>query len=334
VLLFAPLARSQTPHNFAPTNATDARVVIVENEAATDDFVPKLDIVQAMVNRAITNLTGKTTVVAAWGSLVSTNDVVGLKVLSSPGPNSGTRKDVVAAIIVGLLATGLPPTHIVVWDRHEIELRMAGYYELQRHFGIKVMGSVEAGYDEKIFYDTPLMGTLTYGDLEFGKSGTGIGRKSYVSKLVTQNITKMINVTPMLHHNIAGVSGNLFSLSMGSVDNTGRFENSPSELARAIPEVYALPILGDRVVLNVVDALICQYQGEKEGLLHYSTVLNQLRFSRDPVALDVLSLQEINHQRELSEVPIGKIDTDIYSNASLLEIGVSDPNRIKVEKLH
>jgi hypothetical protein len=310
----------------------EARVIIVENDAATDDFVPKLDVVQAMVNEGITNLTGKATVAAAWSSLVSTNDVVGLKVLSSPGPNSGTRKDVVAAIIVGLLAAGLPPSNIVVWDRHEVELRLAGYFELQRHFKVKVMGSVEAGYDATNSYDTPLMGTLTFGDLEFGKTGPGIGRKSFVSKLVTQGMSKIINVSPMLHHNTAGVSGNLYSLSMGSVDNTARFESSPEQLARAIPEIYAMPILGDRVVLNVVDALICQYQGQQTGLLHYSTVLNQLRFSRDPVALDVLSLQVINRQRELSEVPIGKIDTEIYSNASLLEIGVSDPAHITIDR--
>jgi hypothetical protein len=82
-----------------------------------------------------------------------------------------------------------------------------------------------------------------------------------------------------------------------------------------------------------VDALICQYDGQNSGLLHYSAVLNQLRFSRDPVALDVLSLQEINHQRELADDPVAKTNFDLYSNASLLEIGVSDPQHIKVDKL-
>jgi len=325
---------AQTPLGSVATNGPEARVIIVADPEASENLVPVPDKIRAMVNRAITNLTGKATVAAAWSSLVSTNDIVGLKVLSAPGPNSGTRKDVVAAVVEGLLSTGLPPTNIVVWDRHSVELRLAGYYELQRRLGIRVAGSVEAGYDEKSqAYDTPLLGTLIYSDLEFGQKAPGIGRKSYVSKLVTKDITKIINITPLLHHNVVGVSGNLFSLALGSVDNTTRFESSAEDLDRAIPEIYALPILGDRVVLNIVDALICQYDGQNSGLLQYSAILNELRFSRDPVALDVLSLQEINHQRELAEDPVTKTNFTLFYNASLLEIGISNPHQIKVERL-
>lgn len=333
-LLAACHAGAQTTRAPATTNNPDARVVIVEDPAATEDLVPVPDKIQTMVDRALTNLTGKSTVAAAWNTFVTTNDVIGLKVLSEPGPNSGTRKDVVTAVVQGLLAAGVPPHNIIVWDRHSIELRLAGFYELQRRFGIRVAGSVEAGYDEMTqAYDSPLLGTLIYSDLEFGKKGPGFGRKSYVSKLVTKDITKIINITPLLHHNVVGLSGNLFSLALGSVDNTVRFEASAEDLDRAIPEIYALPILGDRVVLNIVDALICQYDGQNSGLLHYSAILNQLRFSRDPVALDVLSLQEINHQRILADDPVTKTNFDLYSNASLLEIGISDPQHIKVDKL-
>jgi hypothetical protein len=154
-----------------------------------------------------------------------------------------------------------------------------------------------------------------------------------VSKLVSQEMTKIINITPLIHNNLTGVSGNLYSLAVGGVDNTLRFQGDPDSLARAIPEIYALPILGDRVVLNVVDALVCQYQGQDRGMLQYSAVLNQLWFSRDPVALDVLSLEEINRQRERAEVPLITNISDLFVNASLLEIGVSDPRRIQIDRL-
>jgi hypothetical protein len=259
--------------------------------------------------------------------------VVGLKVFSAPGPNSGTRPAVVAAVVQDLLNAGLRATNIIVWDKRATDLRLAGFYELADRFGIRVAGCIESGYDEKTNYDTALIGTLSWSDLEFGKKGPGIGRKSYVSKLVSREMTKIINITPMLNHNHVGVSGNLYSLAMGSVDNTARFEVDADALAQAVPEIYALPILGDRVVLNIVDALICQYEGEHLGLLHYSSILNELRFSRDPVALDVLSIQELNHQRELTGAPAVKTNLTLYQNASLLEIGVSDPRRIQVEKL-
>jgi hypothetical protein len=69
-------------------------------------------------------------------------------------------------------------------------------------------------------------------------------------------------------------------------------------------------------------------------LLHYSTVLNELRLSRDPVALDVLSLQELEKQRQAAHAAIFKPNLDLYSNATLLELGVSDPEKISVETLH
>jgi hypothetical protein len=316
------------------TNGPHARVVIVHDPAATDAFQPQPDRVREMVNRAITNLTGKLSGREAWLSLVSTQDVVGLKLFSVPGPHNGTRPAVVGAIVEGLLAAGLPTNHIILWDRQATDLRLAGFFDLAERYHIRVAASAQAGYDEKAFYDRSLLGNLVWGDLEFGKKDPGVGRKSFVSKLVTREITKIINVTPLLNHNLAGVSGNLYSLATGSVDNVFRFESDASRLAKAVPEIYALPSLSDHVVLNVVDALICQYEGGDRGLLHYSTVLNQLRVSRDPVALDLLSLQEIQRQRLASKAPEIKPNLELYEIAALLELGVNDLKRIDVETLH
>jgi hypothetical protein len=315
------------------TNGPHAEVVIVEDSGATTAFEPHLDVVRTMVNRGMTNLTGKPTLTAAWLSLVSSQDIVGLKILSAPGPNSGTRPAVVAALVEGLLAAGLPADHIIVWDRETVDLRLAGYFDLADRYHIRVVGSAQAGYDEKTFYDKPLIGNLVWGDLEFGKKEPGVGRKSFVSKLVSQEITRIINVSPLLNHNFAGISGNLYGLAMGSVDNIARFESDDGRLARAVPEIYALPSLSDRVVLNVTDALICQYEGGERGLLHYSTTLNQLRFSRDPVALDVLSVEELQRQRRAAKAPVVKPNLELYETASLLELGVSDLRRIDVRTL-
>jgi hypothetical protein len=291
--------------------------------------------VRVMVDRAITNLTGKASVPEAWRSLVATQDVVGIKVFSAPGPNSGTRPAVVAGVVEGLLAAGLPPRNIIVWDRQITDLRLAGFTELSERYGIRVAGSLQAGWDESVFYnpDSPILGNLVWGDLEFGKKGDGVGRKSFVTKLLSREITKIINVTPLLNHNEVGVAGNLYSLAMGSVDNLIRFESSPETMATAIPEIYSLPALSDHVVLNITDALICQYEGGDRGLLHYSATLNELRFSRDPVALDVLSLQELDRQRQLAHGPTLKPNRKLYSIAALLQLGVDDLKRIQVDTL-
>lgn len=332
LLLVVP-AEAQNLFTSSDRTNSKSRVVIVHDPEAMVAFQAVPDQMGNLIHRAITNLTGKPTPRTAWSSLISTQDVVGIKVFSLPGPNSGTRPAVVAAVVQDLLDAGLPATNIIVWDKRAVDLRLAGYFEFEKRFGIRVAGSTEAGYDEKTFYETPLLGTLSWTDLEFGSKGPGIGRKSYVSKLVSQQMTKIINITPLMHHNQAGVSGNLYSLAMGSVDNVLRFETDHDNLARAVPEIYALAILGDRVVLNIVDALICQYNGEEKALLHYSTMLNELRVSKDPVALDVLSVKEIDRQRQLSGVPAGKTDLELYVNAALLQLGVEDPKKINVENV-
>jgi hypothetical protein len=286
-----------------------------------------------MVQRGITTLTGKPGVVEAWRSLVSTQDVVGIKIYSVPGPNSGTRPAVVAAVVEGLLAAGLPPKNVVVWDKQTTDLRLGGYFDLADRFGIRVAGSAQAGYDENDPYDAALIGNLAWGDFEFGKKGPRVGRRSFVSKLVSQELTKIINITPLLNHNLAGVAGNLYSLAIGSVDNVARFESEPGRLSTAVPEIYALKQLGDKVVLSITDALLCQYQGGEHSLLHYSATLNELRFSRDPVALDVLSLQELDRQRGAAGAPTSKSNLDLYNNAALLELGISDPKRIQNETI-
>jgi len=311
------------------------RVLIVEDSKATFNFQADNARVEMMVNRGITDLTGKTAVAEAWRSLVSTQDVVGIKVFSAAGAISGTRPAVVAAVVRGLLEAGVPPEHIIIWDKREDDLRAAGFFKLAARFGVRAAGVLESGYDPTNFYnpDTAVIGHLVWGDLEFGKKGDGVGRRSFVSELVSRQMTKIISIAPLLNENTAGVCGHLYGLAMGSVDNTLRFEGDADRLAVAVPEIYALPSLGDRVVLNITDALIGQYEGGDKGLLQYSEVPNQLWFSRDPVALDTLALKELDRERRALDAAAFKPNLLLYTNAALLQLGVNDPAKILVEKL-
>jgi hypothetical protein len=332
---FALLSTRAAGPFFLRTTNAPARVVIVENTNAVFDFQPDAAIVQGMVDRGLTNLTGRATIAGAWRSLVSTQDVVGIKVCAEPGEISGTRPAVVAAVIHGLLDAGLPADHIVIWDKRADDLRAAGFSRLAAQSGARAAGAAETGYDPANFYnpDTATIGSLLWGDLEFGKKGEGVGRKSFVSQLVSRDITKIISVAPLLNDNVTGVCGHLYSLAMASVDNTYRFEGDPDRLAVAVPEIYALPSLGDRVVLNITDALIGQYEGGERGLLHYSSVPGQLWFSRDPVALDTLAVAELARERRAANAPEYTPHLEIYTNAVLLQLGVSDPAKIRVEKI-
>lgn len=321
-----------------PLHATNSmvRVAVAQGNNLLNAYVPDQGRVEEAFDRGLTFFTGQSTVSNAWRSLVSPKDIVGIKVFSAPGPVCGTRPAVVTAIVLGLLAAGQQPDQIIIWDRHASDLRTAGYYQLGQELGVLVAGAEEAGYDSNAFYlpDSPVVGQLVWGDLEFGKTNkdSEAGKKSFISKLVSQHMTKIISVVPLMNENSAGVCGHLFSLGLGSVDNTRRFEGNPERLAVALPELYALPLIGDRVVLNVTDALLCQYEGGPKGYLQFSQVRNEIWIGKDPVALDTMALKELMLQRRLLNAPAMPSNFAIYTNAVLLELGVDDPSRIEIEK--
>lgn len=319
--------------------AAQSRVVIINDPAATDAFKPDANRVRAMVSAGVTQLTAKSTPAEAWRSVAASNDIVGIKVFSTPGPDAGTRPSVVAAVIEGLIEAKVPATNIIIWDRQRADLRKAGFFELAERYGVAVEGSANLGFDEEVFYlpERPILGQLVYGDVEFGRKGEGLGRKSFVTRLLTKRVTKIITVTPLLNHNAAGVNGNLYSLAQGSVDNFIRFENDLLRLSTAVPEIFALPAITDKVALNITDALICQYHGESQGLLHYAVMLNELRFSKDAVALDFLSLREMERVRLAAKTSVPRESSltnqlELVNNAALLELGTAEIESIKIER--
>jgi hypothetical protein len=318
------------------TNRPRAEVFVVQDPAATAAFVPNAAVVRRLVERGITALAGKADITNAWRALIRTNDVVGFKVTSAAGEVGGTRPSVVKGLVETLLAAGHPPRQIVIWDKRTVDLRQAGWQTLASSLGVRCQSSEDAGWDPNPdrAYEKPVIGRLVAGDLEFDRrQDLNAGRRSYVTRLLTQELTVVIPVTPVLAHNLAGVNGQLVGLALGSIDNSLRFQNNPALLAEAVPEICALDDLLPRVVFGVSDALICQYRGEESLRLYDTVILNELRFSRDPLALDALALDDIVRAHKASPYAVGKLyETDLYVNAELLELGVSDLKRIDVKK--
>lgn len=307
-----------------------SRIVIIENPNAMRSFDPNPECIEEMVGQGILAITEKPSVSDAWLSLVKTQDVVGIKVSSALGAISGTRPSVVQAVIKGLILAGVPSRQIVIWDKHLDQLRQAGFVQLAGRLGVQAAGCVDEGYDESVFYEAPVLGQLVNGDVEFGKKEYGVGRKSFVSRLLTKRLTRIIHIVPMVNDELAGVTGNLYGISAACVDNFRRFELTPGKFVEAVPEIYIKEQIGDKVALSIVDALICQYQAGQQAL-HYSATLNQLRFSKDPVALDILSIQEIQRQRQrmgMAAIPYMK---ELYQNAAFLEMGLDDDQQFLVD---
>ena len=320
------------------TNRPRAEVLVVQDPAATTFFVPNAPVVRRMVDRGITALSGKPTIGEAWSSLIRSNDVVGFKVTSAPGDVSGTRPVVVRALVESMKESGHAAEKIVIWDKRASDLRNAGWYSVAQELGVRCVASEDAGWDPdpERAYEKAVLGRLVAGDLEFNRrEDLNAGRRSYVTRLLTKELNVVIPVTPVLTHNLAGVNGQLVGLALGSVDNSLRFLNNPNLLAEAVPEICALDDVLARVAFGVSDAMICQYRGEETVRLYNTVVLNELRFSRDAVALDALAQEDLTRARKSSPYAVDRqFETDVYVNAELLELGVSDLKRIEVRRVN
>ena len=144
--------------------------------------------------------------------------------------------------------------------------------------------------DEEGFYDNSIMGNLMAGDYDFEFTWQNeSGRKSYLSKLLTKDITEIICVSPLLNYNLAGVAGTSTASPSDRLTIVRVLKKAwnawplrcPGDLWKPTPEATG-------VALNITDALICQYQGEETNLLDYSTELDQYLVQQISVALDTL----------------------------------------------
>ena len=94
-----PLAVAQLCQAEEAVPPPKPRIVLVEDKSALREFEVNNDRVAEMVTEGMRRLTGRQSEAAAWLSLVTPADTVGIKVNSVPGPIGGTRKAVVDAVV-------------------------------------------------------------------------------------------------------------------------------------------------------------------------------------------------------------------------------------------
>ena len=60
---------------------------------------------------------------------------------------------------------------------------------------------------------------------------------------------------------LTGINGGIVNMTLSNIDNWRRFAKAAAEGGSYIAEVYADPLIRDKVVLTFLDALILQYRG-------------------------------------------------------------------------
>jgi len=318
---------------------TPSIVYAVHNPASIKDYRTNPRVVHEMVNRLVLAATGQSEVAKAWASLVSPNDRIGIKISAAGGELFTTHHDVVNAIVDGLVAAGHPRNTIIVWDRSLGGIKDAGYRAGIDGYQLQAI-TPHDGYDAKAVLTAPLMGQLIWGDLDY----LGDARKmlsdnentsnvSHFSKIVSSEVTKIINVPVMSISETNGIAGCIYNMTIPNIDNWRRFAQGPRFGAESLAEIFANPIIAKKVVFNLMDGLIAQNAGGPQSQPNYATHHATLYASRDPVALDAIALKRLEEWRARASLPkIGRLAAYI-DFASQLGLGNSASNRVEVRNI-
>jgi uncharacterized protein (DUF362 family) len=346
-----PDAASQAPVDVEPTPIPARSYVYrTQNSEAIADYEADSAVVRRMVDDLVMAATGQSTVSSAWGSLVKPSDVVGIKVCANGAPLFSSHPAVVNAIASGLATAGVPAQNIVVWDREERLLKAAGFRS--KNAGYRLMWS-EGNYDPKAVITSAVLGKLIYGDLLFtakapdtlrgefraepvvpDKKRAGsidnLSDESHLSSVLTRVVTKVINVPVLSDNAYCGLSGALFNMTIQNLDNWRRLVQAPINGDPSIPEAYADPRIGDKVVFQVMDGLIALYAGGPLGDANYAIHFGTLYASKDPVAMDAVALRRIDEWRLGAQMEPASKTSRYLQTAFSYGLGNADLSKIEV----
>jgi hypothetical protein len=279
-------------------------VYSAHNPGAIREYRTNPTVVRGMVNRLVLAVTGQPDLARAWGSLVSPNDKIGIKISAAGGELFTTHRDIVNTIVDGLVAAGHSRNSIIVWDRSLGGIKEAGYRPDKEGYQLRSIAPHE-GYDPKAIFTAPLTGKLIWGDFEY-RSDRGMipllsdqeltSDDSHVARILSSEVTKIINVPVMSDSATCGIAGCLYNVTIPNIDNWRRFTQG-GRFSTAIADIYRTPLIGPKVVLNIMDGLVAQYAGgpqsEPNYAVHHATILA----SKDPVAIDALVVRQIEEWR-------------------------------------
>jgi hypothetical protein len=224
-----------------------------------------------MLAVGLTTITGRKDPAEAWRTLLAPDDVVGLKFNQSASASLGVTPPMVEALVGSLTAAGWDAKRIV-----PIEIPDALYEKL---------GTTRPRQDW-------LADEVQFGEVRDRLSG------------VLEQVTAIVNVPFLKHHNIAGVTCCLKNLSHALVKHPARLHGN--KCAPYIGDIVALPAIRQKLRLHVVNALRIVTDKGPEATEPFVHDYRGLLFGVDPVAVDAIGLEILNRVR--TDGGLGKIE--------------------------
>lgn len=265
-----------------------SRVVRVTRPEATDRSGGKDnanlngEVIREMVDVGIRTLTGKTTAEEAWKVIIPDPDRrVAIKV-NCQITGIYTKAKVVSAVTEGLIARGVSPSDIIIYDLTDNAFAYAGF-EKNRGEGVKVGTCDElGGFSWTTWFKAPipLVGN------KFCKVLAGEGAYG-CDYLINMPVLKALD----------GYSGVSISMKnhFGSISSPGRLH---STIQDSIAMLNTHDAIVKKTRLILVDAIFTEYKWSNGRNQDTVDVTNQLIFGTDPVAVDHVGWRMIESIRK------------------------------------
>jgi hypothetical protein len=347
-LLKVPKTKTSVPGPFPGkvVKVTDPRSLVA------DKFDGK--VIDAMVRKGIASLTGKDKAQDSVGLFFTKDDIIGIKVNPVGPPLINTRLETIDAVVKWLVDGGIRSDHIVIWDRFDYMLKDAGVTPARFPGigieGLQTMDENEKGtawrgpdgnhvsidnFDKDVFYFAKGVvgkGVRGYPSDEFYLNQHVFnGEYSYFGKLVTQKLTKIINLAAYKNTG-PSISMATKNIGYGALCNTGRL-HGPLGLKLGT-EVIGIPVVRDKLVLNVTDGIRGQYDGGPDKNEKFIYPNHSLYVATDPFALDTICHNEIVAKRKEMGATVNENPrvTEYLRYGETLGLGIADVAKITVVK--
>jgi hypothetical protein len=329
------------------------KVVAVKDERAMNEQGVNGKVVADMFEKGMRALTGKSPG-KSFKLFFDKKDIIGIKVNPVGAGLIATRLEVVDAVIAWLKQGGIPAKNIIIWDRFDYMLADAGF-TAARYPGIGIQGMQtmdEAAAEGKSNDDSRWLdkdgrhvseknfdlNSYYFADIEAPQDKPYLnqhvfnGKHSYFGKLLTQTLTKIINI-PVFKNTGNGISMATKNLGYGAVCNTSRLHKPL--FFDVCTEVLAFPAVRDKLVLNITDGLRAQYDGGPGPLAQATWFLNTLFFASDPFALDMTCHNLLLQKRKEMNVKVNEhpMYSEYLRYAQRLGLGIADPAKINFSQV-
>lgn len=325
----AVVSAALTNHANAQETAK-TRIAYIKNAQATDDAgAGRADVVREMVDRAMRELTGKDSLADAWKQFVKPDDVVGIKINLRGGPSLSPQPCVVDSIVAGLVAAGVKENNIIVWDILTNEFQPAGFTINMGGQGVRYYAT-EKGILEKEKPPTKEEADELRRPFHTSEPFQVGDKQVWLSKILTEEITALINVPLVKDHVVAGVTCSMKN-HYGSILNPSDLHGNNCD--PYVPALNALAPIKEKTRLILVDGLRALYNGGPHDQPQWRWRENAVIAATDTVAVDTLALRIVEEKRKEAGMDPVTPRAHYLETAAKMQLGTNDLTQVDLREI-